>query len=111
MEKSVKNFIDLTGKTALVTGASTGIGAATAALLSDLGAKVAVGYHRNKEGAEKVCTGIKAAGGLAIAIKADLRQTDGIQSLVKTVIDEYGPIDILINNAGSLVVRQGIQEM
>jgi len=107
----VKNILDLTGKTALVTGASSGIGAATASLLSDLGAKVAIGYHRNREGANKVLAGIKSAGGTAVAIQADVRQADGIQHLVKTATNEYGPIDVLINNAGSLVHRQRIQEI
>jgi 3-oxoacyl-[acyl-carrier protein] reductase len=107
----VKNILDLTGKTALVTGASSGIGAATAILFADLGAKVAIGYHRNKEGAQKVCAQINASGGTAIAIQADVRQTDGIESLVNAVTNELGPIDILVNNAGSLVSRQRILEI
>jgi len=107
----VKNYLDLTGKTALVTGASSGIGAATAAVFADLGAKVAIGYHRNKEGAENVLAGIKSAGGKAIAIQADVRETDGIKALVKSVTDNLGAIDILVNNAGSLVSRQRIQEI
>ena len=107
----MKNYLDLTGKTALVTGASSGIGAATAAVFADLGAKVAIGYHRNKEGAENVLAGIKSAGGKAIAIQADVRETDGIKALVKSVTDNLGAIDILVNNAGSLVSRQRIQEI
>src|SRR5258708_7180634 len=111
MEIHVKNILNLTGKTALVTGASSGIGAATATLFADLGAKVAIGYHRNEEGAQKVRAQITSSGGTAVSIQADVRQIDGIESLVNTVTEEFGSIDILINNAGSLVSRQRIQEI
>ena len=106
----MKNYLDLTGKVALITGASSGIGAAAATVMSDLGAKVAVGYHRNKDGAEQVCAAIAAAGGVALAIQADVRRAQEIRSLVTHVTETLGPIDILVNNAGSLVGRQQISE-
>jgi 3-oxoacyl-[acyl-carrier protein] reductase len=107
----MQNYLDLTGKVALVTGASSGIGAATAAVLADLGARVAIGYQHNEEGAERVCQIIKAGGGKPIAIRADVRRAEEITSLVKRAGDELGPIDILVNNAGSLIERQTILEM
>ena len=107
----MQNYLDLTGKVALVTGASSGIGAATAAALADLGARVAIGYQHNEAGAERVCQIIEAAGGKPIAIRADVRRAEEITSLVKRAADEFGPIDILVNNAGSLIERQTILEM
>ena len=105
------NHLDLSGKVALITGASSGIGAATAELLADLGARVAIGYHHNEAGAEGVRSKIAAAGGRATTIRADVRQPDQIPSLVTQATDELGPIDILVNNAGSLIERQKIAEM
>src|SRR5580704_16381552 len=107
----MQNYLDLTGKVALITGASSGIGAATALLLSDLGARVAIGYHANAEGAEQVQSEIAAAGGSAIAIRADVTRADEIASLTGTAAAQFGPIDILINNAGSLMQRMRILEL
>lgn len=107
----MKNYLELTGKVALVTGASSGIGAATAAVLADLGASVAIGYYGNQKGAEQVRDGIGRAGGRAIALRADVRRADEIRSLVRRAVGELGPIDILVNNAGSLVERLQLLEL
>jgi 3-oxoacyl-[acyl-carrier protein] reductase len=107
----MQNYLELSGKVALVTGGSSGIGAATAEVLAKLGAKVAIGYHANQKGAEEVRNRIVAAGGKAVAIKADVRRAAEIRALVKSVADQLGPIDILVNNAGSLVQRLRLLEM
>lgn len=91
---------NLQGKVALVTGASKGIGAAIARELGARGAAVAVNYSGSKASAEKVVAEIKAAGGKAVAVQADLSNPDAIGPFVKTVADQLGPIDILVNNAG-----------
>lgn len=101
----------LAGKVALVTGASSGIGAATATLLGELGASVALGYHSNEKGADEVMQQIAAAGGHALALRADLRHVDEIQRMVERVTRELGAIDILVNNGGSLVKRFPIRDL
>jgi 3-oxoacyl-[acyl-carrier protein] reductase len=91
---------NLQGKVALVTGASKGIGAEIARELAGRGAAVAVNYAGSKAGAEKVVADIKAKGGKAIAVQADLSNPDAIGPFVKTVAEQLGPIDVLVNNAG-----------
>jgi 3-oxoacyl-[acyl-carrier protein] reductase len=95
-----QNMSSLQGKVALVTGASKGIGAAIARELATRGAAVAVNYSGSKQGADKVVAEIKAAGGKAIAIQADLSNPDAIGPLVAKTVKELGPISILVNNAG-----------
>jgi NAD(P)-dependent dehydrogenase (short-subunit alcohol dehydrogenase family) len=104
-------YPDLRGKVVLVTGASSGIGAATARLFAAQGARVAVGFHNNKQGAIEVLEKIAAAGGDAVAAVGDFRKTSEIRSLVGQVVKEFGPIDVLVNNAGSLVKRLPIREI
>jgi 3-oxoacyl-[acyl-carrier protein] reductase len=107
----MQNYLALTGKVALVTGASSGIGAATASLLAELGARVAIGYNSNKEGAELVRSQITSAGGEATICQADVAQAAGIELLVTRVVSTLGPIDILVNNAGSLLERLPILKL
>src|SRR5450631_2009687 len=91
---------NLEGKVALVTGASKGIGAEIARELAARGAAVAVNYSGSKAAAEKVVAEIKAEGGKAIAVQANVADPDSIGPLVAGVVKEFGPIDILVNNAG-----------
>jgi len=107
----MQNLLNLTGRTALVTGASSGIGAATALALAELGAGVAIGSRQNTRGAEEMRDRILAAGGRAMAISADVRQADQIRMLVDRVAAALGPIDILVNNAGSLIARHPLPEV
>jgi 3-oxoacyl-[acyl-carrier protein] reductase len=107
----MQNYMELTGRVALVTGGSSGIGAATALVLADLGAHVAIGYHAHREGAEKVRDAIHAAGGKAVALQADLRHGADARSIVESAEKALGPIDILVNNAGSLVQRMPLRDI
>lgn len=90
---------DLTGKVAIVTGSSKGIGAGIAERLAADGASVVVNYVRSAELAETVVDRIKAAGGDAIAVKADISNPGEIQSLVTAAVEQFGKLDILVNNA------------
>ncbi len=105
------NYFSLTGQVALVTGASSGIGAAAARVLAEMGAHVALSYFNNASGAEETRDAIVAAGGRAISVRADVRKRDDVHAMVDRVVEEFGPVDILINNAGSLVSRQLLGEM
>src|ERR1700741_5116119 len=91
---------NLNGKVALVTGASKGIGASIAKELASRGASVAVNYSGSKANADKLVDEIKAAGGKAIAVQANVADADAIGPLVQAVVKAFGPIDILVNNAG-----------
>jgi 3-oxoacyl-[acyl-carrier protein] reductase len=105
------NYMDLSGRTALVTGASSGIGAATATLLAELGASVAIGYHHNEKGAFEVRDAITRAGGKAVALKADFRKSAEVRPMVERTVSALGALDILVNNAGSLVKRYPMREL
>lgn len=94
------NHQPLQNQIALVTGASSGIGAAVAIALAKAGAKVGVNYARSSKGAEAVVTEITAAEGEAIALQADVSQEDQVLSLFGQLYETYGGIDILVNNAG-----------
>ncbi len=90
----------LTGKTALVTGGSRGIGRAIALMLAGQGAKVAVNYAGNEAKANEVVDEIKSGGGKALAIRADVSSAEEVKQMAKTVIDTFGSLDVLVNNAG-----------
>jgi 3-oxoacyl-[acyl-carrier protein] reductase len=92
---------DLTGKVALVTGASRGIGAATAVRLAQAGADVAVGCGRNREAAEKVAGQVTALGRRAIVVSGDLADPDVPRRLAAEVAERLRPADVLVANAGS----------
>jgi NAD(P)-dependent dehydrogenase (short-subunit alcohol dehydrogenase family) len=93
----------LTGKVALVTGGSRGIGAASARALADEGATVAISYSASPEKAEAVVRDLKAKGVQAKAFRADQANTAEVDKLVKDVADHFGHLDILVNNAGVAV--------
>ena len=90
----------LDGKTALVTGASRGIGRAIALRLATEGARVAINYAGNVKAAEEVKAAIEAAGGTAILCRADVADSAAVEAMVADVAKEFGAIDILVNNAG-----------
>ena len=107
----MSNPFDVSDKVALITGSSSGIGRAAAKALAANGALVAINFHNNQDGAETTRMEIAAAGGRAIAVKADVSQAVEVQSLVERTVAELGPVDILVNNAGSLVERLRILEL
>jgi len=94
-------MFDLTGKVAVVTGSSKGIGAGIAKVLAGAGAKVVVNYRSSSAAADEVVAAIAEAGGEALAVQADVSQSSDAQRLIKTAIDTFGQIDILVNNAGT----------
>lgn len=92
--------MQLEGKSALITGASRGIGRAIALALSAQGAAVAVNYAGNEKAAQAVRDEIIANGGKVLIVKADVSNMDDVQRMFETVLKEFGTIDILVNNAG-----------
>ncbi len=114
MEILPANLQHLQGKTAIVTGASRGIGKATALALAEVGAKVVVNYARSSSAAEEVVKTIVDAGGDAIALQADVSQPEEVNSLIKETLAKYGSIDVLVNNAGiaqdNLMMRMKLEQ-
>ena len=96
----------LAGQTALVTGASRGIGRAVALELASAGATVAVNYASSATAAEEVVAQIIATGGSAYALKADVSQEEQVEQLMAAVLERSGSLDVLVNNAG--ITRDGL---
>lgn len=89
----------LAGQTAVVTGSSRGVGAATAKLLAEQGANVVINYRQKAPRANKVVSEIEAAGGKAIAVGADLTDPASVRELMATAVDTFGSLDLLVLNA------------
>lgn len=96
---------NLSGKVAIVTGASRGIGREIAEVLAGNGAKVIINFASNPAPAEEVVASIQASGGEAAAIRADVSQVSDIEKLFQATLETYGQIDILVNNAGIMVTK------
>ena len=101
----------LEGQIALVTGASSGIGRATAEALARQGARVAVNYSKNREGAETAVAAISKARGAAMAVRADVTSSVDVRAMVEAVHGAWGRVDILVNNAGDLLARRTLADM
>ena len=114
MELLPENLQYLKDKVAVVTGASRGIGKAAALALASQGAKVVVNYARSSDAAEAIVKQITEAGGEAIATEADVSQSEQVDNLIKTTLDKFGRIDVLVNNAGitkdTLLLRMKLEQ-
>lgn len=102
---------DLEGKAVLVTGASTGIGAAVARGFAAQGARVAIHFNSSRAAAETLAAEISAAGGSAIVLQADARSVAACTKLVQDAHAAFGGLDVLINNAGGVVKRLPLREI
>lgn len=92
--------ISLHGQVALVTGGSSGLGAAAASALAEAGAAVVINYHSHAESAEKLAAQIVADGGRAMAVGADISQEDQVENLFAQTLEHFGALDILLANSG-----------
>lgn len=99
-KQDMSNHLPLAGQTALVTGASSGIGKACAVSLGLAGAKVAINYVGNPAGADEAVDVIRESGGEAMTFRADVSQKEQVDAMFREVVDQFGTVDILVNNAG-----------
>jgi 3-oxoacyl-[acyl-carrier protein] reductase len=109
-DSTVKPYTELAGRTALVTGASRGIGRAIALALAESGAAVAVNYRQRVAEALAVVADIRAMGGRAVAVQGDVSDGAAVTAMVERVAAGLGPVDVLVNNAGIAIVR-GIDDL
>jgi 3-oxoacyl-[acyl-carrier protein] reductase len=101
---------DLKGKSVLITGASTGIGAAAARAFGRLGGRVAIHYNASKSAAEQVAADVRASGGESVLVGGDVTRAAEIKRIVGETLSALGRIDVLVNNAGGLVKRTRIDD-
>jgi 3-oxoacyl-[acyl-carrier protein] reductase len=101
---------DLKDKAVLITGASTGIGAAAARAFAPYGARLAIHYNASREAAEQVAADVRALGGSALLVRGDVTQAADVARIVAETQAGLGRIDVLINNAGGLVARTKIED-
>ena len=93
--------MELNGKSVIITGSSSGIGAATAKLCASKGAKVAINYSKSAEEGEKVAEECRALGGETILVQGNVSEDEDCKRIVQTVVDAFGGVDLLVNNAGT----------
>jgi len=107
-------MIELSGKSAVVTGGSRGIGRAIVLRLAEQGADVAFSYRGNEAAAKETVAGVEALGRKALAVQADVSQPESADALIKAALDAFGKVDILVNNAGvtrdDLIMRMSLDD-
>ncbi len=101
----VARLLDLSGRTAIVTGSSGGIGSGIARRFAEAGASVVCHYHRNRDAAGKIAEQVRSNGGKAKAIGADVCSIADVEALIAEARSEFGGVDILVNNAGIQPVK------
>jgi len=101
---------DLEGKVVLITGASTGIGAAAARAFAGEGCKVGIHYNASADAAQSVAADVKAAGGEAALIPGDVTVEDDVKRIVRDAAQKFGRIDVLVNNAGGMLGRVKLED-
>jgi 3-oxoacyl-[acyl-carrier protein] reductase len=101
---------DLKGKAVLISGASTGIGAAAARAFARHGSRVAIHYNASRDAAEKVAADVRSLGGEAVLVGGDVTRSENVKRIVAETLAALGRIDVLINNAGGLVARTRIED-
>jgi NAD(P)-dependent dehydrogenase (short-subunit alcohol dehydrogenase family) len=104
------DLYDMTGKTAVVTGAGRGIGEGIATVLADAGAAVVCAARRTDE-VERVAAEIRAAGGRAIAVTTDVTDNAAVEALAQAAMDEFGSLDTWVNNAGGSPIRTPLTQL
>jgi 3-oxoacyl-[acyl-carrier protein] reductase len=101
---------DLKGKAVLITGASTGIGAAAAQAFGRNGARVAVNFNASVDEAEAVANAIRASGGEALLVRGDVTRAEAAAEIVQQTVQAFGRLDVLVNNAGALIKRTRVED-
>jgi 3-oxoacyl-[acyl-carrier protein] reductase len=101
---------DLKGKAVLITGASTGIGAAAARAFGRNGAKVAVNFNASREQAESVAEAIRTGGGEALLVQGDVTKPEAAAEITARTVEAFGRVDVIVNNAGALIKRTPVAE-
>jgi 3-oxoacyl-[acyl-carrier protein] reductase len=101
---------DLKGKAVLITGASTGIGAAAARAFGRNGARVAVNFNASIDEAEEVASAIRASGGEAVLVRGDVTKAEAAAEIVARTVEAFGGVDVLVNNAGALIKRTRVED-
>jgi len=104
-------FEDLKGRVALVTGGATGIGGAISAAFGAAGMKVAVHYHAGSEAAQGVADRVRRAGGEALLLQGDITELKATDDLVRRIVEKFGKLDVLVNNAGGMVARRPVETL
>src|SRR5688572_14052025 len=104
-------FEDLKGRVALVTGGATGIGGAISIAFGAAGMRVAVHYHAGREAAQGVAARIRRAGGEALLLQSDITESKATEDLIRRTVEEFGKLDVLVNNAGGMVARRPVETL